>query len=106
VIHLFEADLNLIIGILFGRCAMYHQVNNQLLNPSQFGRPGGECPDASISKVLNNLTSSLTHTPMGQFESDATTCFDPEVMKCVLACYHSHHWRTTETIENVGTGVI
>jgi hypothetical protein len=76
VIHLFEADFNLIIGILFGRRAIYHQVDNQLLNPSQFGRPGGKCPDASISKVLHNLTLSLTHTPMGQFESDATACFD------------------------------
>jgi hypothetical protein len=89
VIHLFEADFNLIIGILFGRRAMYHQVENQLLNPSQFGRPGGECPDASISEVLHNLTASLTHTPMGHFESDATACFDREVMKFVLACYHT-----------------
>jgi hypothetical protein len=68
---------------------MYHQVGNQLLNPSQFSRPGGECPGASISKVLHNLTSSLTHTPMGQFESDAAACFDREVMKFVLACYHT-----------------
>jgi hypothetical protein len=90
VIHLFEADFNLIIGILFGRRAMYHQVNNRLLNTSQFGRPGGECPDTSITKVLHNLTSALTHTPMGQFESDATACFDREVMKVVLTCYHSN----------------
>jgi hypothetical protein len=26
---------------------------------------------------------------MGQFESDATACFDREIMKFVLACYHS-----------------
>jgi hypothetical protein len=34
----------MIIGILFGRRAMYHQVDNRLLNTSQFGRPGGKCP--------------------------------------------------------------
>jgi hypothetical protein len=89
VIHLFEADLNLMIGILFGRRAMFHQVDNQLVNPAQFGRPGGKCQDSSISKVLHNLVSSRTHTPMGQFESDATACFDREVMKFVLTCYHS-----------------
>jgi hypothetical protein len=89
VIHLFEADFNLMIGILFGRRAMYHQVDNQLLNLSQFGRPGGECPNACISKILHNLTSTFTHTPMGQFESDATACFDREIMPFVLACYHS-----------------
>jgi hypothetical protein len=26
---------------------------------------------------------------MGQFESDATACFGREIMKFVLACYHS-----------------
>jgi hypothetical protein len=88
VIHLFEADLNLMIGILFGRRAMYHQVDRGLLNQAQFRRPGGECQDSSISKVLHNLISAFTHTQMGQFKSDATACFDREVMKFVLTCYH------------------
>jgi hypothetical protein len=89
VIHLFEADFNMMIGILLGRRAMHHQVDNQLLNTAQYGRPGGECSDSSISKVLHNLISSLTHTPMCQFESDATACFDREIMRFVLTCYHS-----------------
>jgi hypothetical protein len=89
VIHLFEADFNLMVGILFGRRAMYHQVDHQWLNPAQFRCPGGECQDASISKVLHNLVCSLTNTPMGQFESDAKSCFDREVMTFVLTCYHS-----------------
>jgi hypothetical protein len=77
------------IGILFGRRTMHHQVDNRLLNTTQYGRPGGECPDSSISKVLHNLVSSLTHTPMGQFESDVTACLDREVMRFVLTCYHT-----------------
>jgi hypothetical protein len=89
VIHLFEADFNLMVGILFDRRAMYHQVDHQLLNPAQFGRPGGKCQDVSISKVLHNLVCSLTNTLMGQFESDAKACFDREVMTFVLTCYHS-----------------
>jgi hypothetical protein len=32
----------------------------------------------------------LTKTPMGQFESDATACFDREVMNFVFACFRSH----------------
>jgi hypothetical protein len=88
VIHLFEADLNLMIGILFEHRAMYHQVDRGLLNQAQFGRPGGECQDSSISKVLHNLISAFTHTPMGQFESDTMALFDREVMKFVLTCYH------------------
>jgi hypothetical protein len=69
---------------------MYHQVDRKLLNPAQFGRPGGECPDASISKVIHNLICMLTRTPMGQFESDAKACFDREVMSFVLTCYQSN----------------
>jgi hypothetical protein len=84
VIHLFEADFNLMIGILFGRRAMYHQADQNLLNPAQFGRPSGECEDSAISKLLHNLVSSLTHTPMGKFESDATACFDREVMTALM----------------------
>jgi hypothetical protein len=89
VIHLFEADFNLLIGVYFGRRAMYHQVDRQLLPHGQFGKPGGECQDAALSKVLHNLISSLTKTPMGQFESDANACFDGEVMSFVLTCFRS-----------------
>jgi hypothetical protein len=88
VIHLFEADFNMMVGILFGRRAMHHQVDNQLLNPAQFGRPGGECQDVSILKVLHNRVYSFTHTPMGQFESDAKACFDREVVRFVFTCYN------------------
>jgi hypothetical protein len=90
VIHLFEADFNLMVGILFGRRTMYHQVDKKLLNPAQFGCPGGECPDVSISKVIHNLICLFTRTPMGQFESEVKACFDQEVMKFVLTCYQSN----------------
>jgi hypothetical protein len=89
VIHLFEADFNLLVGLFFGRRAMYHQVDHQLLHAGQFGKPGGECQDATFSKVLTNLVSSFSQTPMGQFESDATACFDREVMNFDFTCYNS-----------------
>jgi hypothetical protein len=34
VIHLFEADFNLMIAILFGRRAMYHQVDRNSVAPA------------------------------------------------------------------------
>jgi hypothetical protein len=77
------------VGTLFGRRAIYHQVDKGLLNPAQFGRPGGECQDAYISKVLHNLVCHLTHMPMGQFKSNATACFDREIMQFVLTCYET-----------------
>jgi hypothetical protein len=90
VIHLFEADFNLLVGVYFGRRAMHHQVDGNLLHEGQFGKPGGECQDAAISKVLHNMVTIFTKTPMGQFESDATACFDREVMNFVFACFRSH----------------
>jgi hypothetical protein len=42
VIHLFEADFNLLVGVFFGRRATHHQADHQLIHPGQFGRPGGE----------------------------------------------------------------
>jgi hypothetical protein len=89
VIHLFEADFNLLVGLFFGRRAIYHQVDHRLLHEGQFGKPGGECQDAAFSKVLTNMVSQFSKTPIGQFESDATACFDREVMRFVLLCFKS-----------------
>lgn len=38
VLHLFKVDLNLLIGILFGRHAMYHIINNKLYHKGQYRR--------------------------------------------------------------------
>jgi hypothetical protein len=69
VIHLFEADFNLLVGTIFGRRTVHNAVNSQKLHPSQFGRKGGECMDAAISKILHNVIATYSKTPMGQFES-------------------------------------
>jgi hypothetical protein len=87
IIHLFETDFNLLVEVFFGRQAMHYQTDHQLIHPGQFGRPGGECQDAAFNKLLINLVSKFSQTPMGQFESDATACFDPEVMNYALTCF-------------------
>jgi hypothetical protein len=90
VIHLFEADFNLLVGVLFGRRAMYYQVDKKLFHPGQYGRPSGECQDAALLKVLHNHLATYTHTALGQFESDATACFDRMVMNFVLLCFRTN----------------
>jgi hypothetical protein len=80
VIHLFEADFNLIVGLLFGRRAMHHAADHRLIHKGQYGQPGGECLDVAFSKILHNIMATLTKTAMGQFESDAASCFDRIVM--------------------------
>jgi hypothetical protein len=89
VFHLFEADFNLLVGVLFGHRAMYHQVDKKLLHPGQYGRPSDECQDAPLLKVLHNHLATYTHTALGQFESDATACFDRMVMTFVLLCFRT-----------------
>jgi hypothetical protein len=37
VIHLFEADFNLLVGLIFGRSTVHNAVDHQRLHPSQFG---------------------------------------------------------------------
>ena len=87
VIHLFEADFNLIIGLLFGRRSMFDQTQNNHLHPGQYGKPGGECQDAALSKQLQYHISTYTRTPLGSFESDAAACFDRIVMAFALSCF-------------------
>jgi hypothetical protein len=72
VIHLLEADFNMFIGVLFGRRAMHHSVSHNLLHSGQYEKPGGECQDAALSKVLHNLLAFFTKMTLGQIESDAT----------------------------------
>jgi hypothetical protein len=85
--HLFEADFNLLVGLIFGRPTIHKAVDTQRLHPSQFGKMGGECMDAAISKVLHNTIATYTKTPLGQFESDATACFDRIVMIFAMLCF-------------------
>jgi hypothetical protein len=80
VIHLFEADFNITVGILFGRRAMYHAKQHKLIHENQGGRLGSDCMDVAFTKVLHFTMAHLTKTPLGLFESDAESCFDRIVM--------------------------
>jgi hypothetical protein len=85
VIQLFEADFNLIVGLLFGRHAMHHSVDKHLLQTGQYRRPCGECQDTAFAKILHNHMEHYSKTPLGQFESDAASCFDQIVIAFCFA---------------------
>ena len=63
--------MNLMIGILFGRWALYHTINNKLHHIGQYGRPGGEYLDAVYENNLLYHVAHYTKTSVGTFESDA-----------------------------------
>ena len=58
-----------------------------LIHRGQYCKPAGECNDAILLKILHNHIAHITHTPMGQFECDATACFDRMVMLFVLQSF-------------------
>jgi hypothetical protein len=43
--------------------------------------------DAAISKIRHNVIATYSKTPMGQFESDDTACFDRIVMLFAMLCF-------------------
>ena len=84
IIGLFEADVNLAIGILFGRRAIFHQIDNKHMHPGQYGRPGGKCQDVAFARTLQYHVSKYTQTPMENFESNAEAFFDWIMMAFAL----------------------
>ena len=59
---------------------MHHAADHKLIHKGQYGQPGGDYIDTVFSKILHNLMATLTKTAMGQFKSDAASCFDRIVM--------------------------
>ena len=90
VIHLFEADYNLIIGLLFGRYMIHRICDNNLLHPSQWGRPNRECEDVLMIKELTYQVASMSRTDLATFDNDASSCYDRIVTRFALLCCRAH----------------
>jgi hypothetical protein len=77
VIHLYEADYNLILGVKW-RALLHHACHRCLMNPSQYGsQPGKETPDpAFLQNFIEYELARLTRKPVVRFDNDATSCYD------------------------------
>jgi hypothetical protein len=83
VIHLYEADYNLILGFKW-RAVLHHACHHCLINPSQYGsQPGKEAPDPAFLRILEYETARLTCKPVIHFDNNATSCYDR--IPCFLA---------------------
>ena len=77
VIHLYEADYNLVLKILWARRLVWHVHNNKRLNEGQAGsRPGRNSIDVVIQKEMKYLYSLLTKTGLATMDNDAKSCYD------------------------------
>ena len=89
VIHLFEADYNLAIGLIFGCYSMIHRACNRLaFHSSQLGRPDRECEDVLVLKELSYQVTCMSRTDIATFDNDATASYDRIVISrfALLCC--------------------
>jgi negative regulator of replication initiation len=85
VIHIMEADLNLLLGILFGRRLTNNAESNNCLGDLQWGaRKGKQCIDVVLLKQLTYEIARMTRTDITTFDNDAKSCYDRIVMSYAL----------------------
>jgi hypothetical protein len=77
VIHLFEADYNVILKIMWAQKAIWQIKNKNLLKMGQAGsRPGCWAIEVAIAKEMKYNYSTMTQTVMATIDNDAKSCFD------------------------------
>jgi hypothetical protein len=85
VIHLYEADYNLFLKIVWARKLVWHAHDSNALNDSQTGsRPGRRSIDTVVNKEMKYLYSRLTRTPMATMDNDATSCYDRIIVNLAM----------------------
>lgn len=91
VIHLYEADYNLINKLIWQRGIVWEAHKNGTLNPSQAGsRPYHTSIETVMSKDNKYMYSSLTKTPMATMDNDAKSCYDRIVASLALLVSHKY----------------
>jgi hypothetical protein len=72
-----EADYNFVIGLIFGRQALYSGVDkHHTLHPSQWAQPGRQCADVVVMSELTLAMAHMLKIELGGFENDAAACYD------------------------------
>jgi hypothetical protein len=87
VIHLFEADYNFVIGLIFGRRALYSGIAQNTLHPSQWAQPGRRCADVVVMRELTLSMAHMLKIEMGGFENDAAACYNRILMNMMGAAF-------------------
>ena len=76
VIHLYEADYNFLVGIVW-REAIQHAQQLEKINQGQYGGcPGRDCTSVTYLEELRRDISLLTRTAYSNFDNDAASCYD------------------------------
>ena len=87
VIHLFEADMNLALGILWSQRIMKQAERKRALGEQQFGsRKGKSAEDVVLLKQLTYELMNITKTDGGTFDNDAKACYDRIIINMMSIC--------------------
>jgi hypothetical protein len=77
IIHLYEADLNLLFGIYLSRQLVKHIDDNQQFNVGCYGNRGGlSAHEPVLVEELQNSICYLSRTNKIDNDNDATACYD------------------------------
>lgn len=91
VIHLYEADYNLMNKLIWQRGIVWEAHKNGTLNPAQAGsRPYHTSIETVMSKDQKYLYSWLTRTSMATMDNDAKSCYDRIVASLALLISHKY----------------
>ena len=91
VIHLLEADLNLIVKIIIARRFVWHGEKHKIFGEAQAGgRPGRSANDIVLQKELTYDLALRTLTSLAMMENDATACFDRMIPSLVTLSLRAH----------------
>jgi hypothetical protein len=72
VIHLYEADYNLILKVIWARKLVWNAHDTNSINKGQAGsRPGCNAIDVIIQKEMKYMYSRLTKTNLATMDNDA-----------------------------------
>jgi hypothetical protein len=75
VIHLYEADYNLFLKIIWARHLVWHAHDLNKLNAGQAGsRPGRNSINVVIQNEMKYLYATLTRTGLATMDNNAKSC--------------------------------
>ena len=94
VIHLYEADYNLLLGVKW-RNLIHHTVDNNLLHPSQYGGiPGRDSITPVFITEMQYEIARATRKPLITLDFDATSCYDriiENIASLAARSFGQHH---------------
>jgi hypothetical protein len=98
VIHLYEADYNLLLKIIWARRLVWHAHDGKRINEGLAGsRPGKNSIDVVVAKQMKYLFSILTKTGVATMDNDAKSCYDRIIVNLamIISQYYGLSSQTT-----------